>query len=347
MPSTSCDQSTEHRPRRAPRDVEGEDRQRERAHRRVAADPAQPVGDVAAHVGARRGRAAPRAGSRSVRRAAPPAPRRAPARRTATTVPTAKRNAPTGGPTSWLVVRKPACSRALPTPRSSRGTSIGSSVPLALSANTSATPNRNVVTSTTVDVDPAGDDRDAQRPPRRGPAAGRRRRRAAAGRPGRRSRRPTARTAATAAAGAAPPCATSTGLRVCDATSSGPAARPMPSPRFDVHDDASSHRNPAPIRGGATTSRMRPTRSRTYPPDAVPSPARSRRPPARHPAPLGRLGGAGPHLRRLGTRPVSAGRIRVSFSATPHGRRRAHHGSGGSPPRERPSGVWPGHQAGG
>ena len=65
--------------------------------------------------------------------------------------------------------------------------------------------------------------------------------------------------------------ATSTGLRVCEATSSGPAARPIPSPRFEVHDEASSHRNPVPMRGGATTSRMRPTRSRTYPPDAVAS----------------------------------------------------------------------------
>ncbi len=58
--------------------------------------------------------------------------------------------------------------------------------------------------------------------------------------------------------------ATSTGLRVCEATSSGPAARPIPSPRFEVHDDASSHRKPVPMRGGATTSRMRPTRPRTY-----------------------------------------------------------------------------------
>ena len=39
--------------------------------------------------------------------------------------------------------------------------------------------------------------------------------------------------------------ATSTGLRVCDATSSGPAASAMPSPRFDVHDDAEQPPEPA------------------------------------------------------------------------------------------------------
>ena len=256
------------------------------------------------------------------------------------TVPTAKRNAPTGGPTSWLVVRNPACSRALPTPRSSRGTSIGSSVPLAVSANTSATPNRNVVTSTTVT---------STQPVTmltHRTATTRARNRSATTTSSRRSTRSAIAPAhspnsshgsrwSTAA------MATSTGLRVCEATSSGPAARPIPSPRFDAHDEASSHRNPAPMRGGATTSRMRPTRSRTYPPDAVSSPE-IRPPPARHPAPLRPIRRAGPLLRRMGTRPVSAGRIRVSFSATPHGRRRAHHGSGGSPPRERPSGVWPG-----
>ena len=56
------------------------------------------------------------------------------------TIPAAKRNAPTGGPTSWLAVRNPACNRPLPTPRSGLGTSIGSNVPVVVSANTSATP---------------------------------------------------------------------------------------------------------------------------------------------------------------------------------------------------------------
>ena len=56
------------------------------------------------------------------------------------TMPAANRNAPSGGPTSWLAVRKPACSRAFPMPRSALSTSIGSSVPVVVSANTSATP---------------------------------------------------------------------------------------------------------------------------------------------------------------------------------------------------------------
>lgn len=56
------------------------------------------------------------------------------------TIPSAKRKAPTGGPSSWLAVRKPAWSRALPVPRSRGSTSIGSRVWDAESANTSATP---------------------------------------------------------------------------------------------------------------------------------------------------------------------------------------------------------------
>ena len=62
--------------------------------------------------------------------------------------PTANRNAPIGGPASWLPTRNPACMRALPTPRSTGLTSIGRSVEPAVSANTSATPYRNVVAST-------------------------------------------------------------------------------------------------------------------------------------------------------------------------------------------------------
>ncbi|GAB3915458.1 hypothetical protein GCM10027613_11480 [Microlunatus endophyticus] len=54
--------------------------------------------------------------------------------------PTANRKAPTGGPTNWLQVRNPACSRWLPVPRSSLGTSIGNRVEVVVSAKTSATP---------------------------------------------------------------------------------------------------------------------------------------------------------------------------------------------------------------
>ena len=47
---------------------------------------------------------------------------------------------------------------------------------------------------------------------------------------------------------------------VWEATSNGPAAIAMPSPRLDTHDDASSQRKPAPRRGGATASTIGLTR---------------------------------------------------------------------------------------
>ncbi len=52
---------------------------------------------------------------------------------------------------------------------------------------------------------------------------------------------------------------TRNGSRVSEATSSGPAARAMPSPRLEVHEEASSQRNPVPSRAGTTVSTMRPT----------------------------------------------------------------------------------------
>src|SRR6478672_13054462 len=51
--------------------------------------------------------------------------------------------------------------------------------------------------------------------------------------------------------------ATSTALRVCEATSRGPAARAIPSPMLLTHEEPSSQRKLRPIRGGATTSRAR------------------------------------------------------------------------------------------
>ena len=56
-------------------------------------------------------------------------------------MPAAKITAPTAGPMSWLVVRKPNWIRALAMPRSGLSTSIGSSVPVVESAKTSATPD--------------------------------------------------------------------------------------------------------------------------------------------------------------------------------------------------------------
>ena len=54
------------------------------------------------------------------------------------TTPAANSAAPIGGPTSWLSVMKPVCSRELAIARSSRCTSIGVSVAEVLSAKTSA-----------------------------------------------------------------------------------------------------------------------------------------------------------------------------------------------------------------
>ena len=55
--------------------------------------------------------------------------------------------------------------------------------------------------------------------------------------------------------------ATRNSWSVFEATSSGPAARAMPSPTLLVHDDAISRRNPRPRRGGAMTSSNRLTKS--------------------------------------------------------------------------------------
>ena len=229
-------------------------------------------------------------------------------------------------------------------PRSSRGTSIGSSVPLALSANTSATPNRNIVTSTTVtSTHPVTIATQST-------ATTTARNRSATTTSSRRSTR-------SAIAPAHSPnsshgsrwrsaaIATRTGLRVCEATSSGPAARPIPSPRFEVHDDASSHRKPVPMRGGATTSRMRPTRPRTYSPDAVPSPGIARRRRGTR-ASSGRLGGRG----RISVEWAHDRSRPVEFacpSLRPLTGGAGHTTAVADRPSGRPSGVWPGHQAGG
>ena len=50
---------------------------------------------------------------------------------------------------------------------------------------------------------------------------------------------------------------TSSGLRVCEATSSGAAAMSIPSPRFVTHDEPTSQRNPVPSRAGTTDSTIR------------------------------------------------------------------------------------------
>ena len=49
------------------------------------------------------------------------------------------------------------------------------------------------------------------------------------------------------------------GLRVCEATSSGPAASAIPSPMLPTQVDARFHRKGTPIRGGAMRSMIRRT----------------------------------------------------------------------------------------
>src|SRR5659263_649090 len=179
-------------------------------------------------------------------------------------VPTAKSSAPIGGPASWLTVMKPVWSRALAIARSSRSTSMGSSVCEELSANTSAVPSTKRETRTTT-IDTRSVTTASAR-----------------------SIRTTARTTSTVTtmrrrsslsvrAPANNPninggnhwtvaaSATIAGLLVSEATTSGPAAIAMPSPRLLTHDDASSHRKPVPRRAGATVSTSRLTTARWYP----------------------------------------------------------------------------------
>ena len=169
------------------------------------------------------------------------------------TIPAANRNAPSGGPTSWLSVIRPTLMRALATPRSRLSTIIGSSVPVVMSANVSAVPSRNIAASTmptlttSVAIDSASTASTTARATLTAITISRRSWRSAitpACSPnsshGRRCSNPAR--------------ATSNGSSVCDATSSGPAATAIPSPRLLTHDDESNHRNPVPIRGGATAS---------------------------------------------------------------------------------------------
>src|SRR6185369_6169470 len=58
--------------------------------------------------------------------------------------------------------------------------------------------------------------------------------------------------------------ATRNALPVSDATSSGPAAPAMPSPRLLIHDDETSHRYDEPRRRGTTSSSNLLTNSAPY-----------------------------------------------------------------------------------
>ena len=218
--------------------------------------PAQPVGDVATQMACRRPPAPRPWASRSAQTSTTPSAdadrlgdeRAAPCRRRTG-------SAPIGGPASWLIVISAGHAGARWRSRDRRGapaSAAGSG--WSLSANTSATPIRNIATSTDRDADPPGDDRDGEQEQDDRPAARHRPPPSAAGRAGRRARRRTGRRPATAAAGARPASATRNGLCVCDATSSGPAARASPSPGCSPTTTPAASGSSVPRRGGATAS---------------------------------------------------------------------------------------------
>ena len=168
-------------------------------------------------------------------------------------MPAANKNAPIGGPASWFAVTKPAMSRAWPIARSALGITIGRSVWLAESANTSATPRANMTartrktftTSVTMNVHSAAIT--ATRSPLATITMRRRFRRSASAPAQRPNRSQGSRWSIAASA-------TRNALSVCDATSRGPAARAMPSPMLLVQDEPTSQRNDRPSRRGKTAS---------------------------------------------------------------------------------------------
>lgn len=185
-----------------------------------------------------------------------------------TAEPRANRLAPTAGPMNWFATRKPDICRALPMPRSALGTIIGSTARQPVSANSSATPTANSVTSSSaIDTVPVAmvTTRTASTATRTRFAVSTSRRRStrSASAPAYRPSRRVGRFCTIAAA------AIRAGSRVSEATSSGPAARAIPSPSWPTHDEARFQRNGTPIRAGATHSPRRDrtgvTRARPYP----------------------------------------------------------------------------------
>ena len=186
-----------------------------------------------------------------------------PAPRTATPCPRANSAAPIGGPASWLTVMNPVCSRELRDRQvvAVRRASAGASGERCRRRSPRC-PAANSATSTTGDRDAAGDDR--RRPAR--PARRRARRSTAITMRRRSSRSVSAPAHSPNSSGGAtaqwPPARPGTARRVSEATSSGPAASAIPSPRLEIQDEARSNRNRGPRRLGTTTSTTRLTRSR-------------------------------------------------------------------------------------
>ena len=246
----------EDRPRRAEGDVERHDRERQRPHRRVAPQPAEALGDLPADVRPRRLRRRRAAGRRDARDRAPRWPAcTPPATTNGTTVlegeqrgaerragelvdghePGHEPGVADGRGRAWR--RPSAAASTTSCRRTSRPSRAGTWRPSTTAMSTRSativalsTPSTTARASVHDDddpppVDPVGDDagEQAEQQPRQ-PLQ----------HDGERDQERVARSA--------------------DATSSGPAASAMPSPRLLTHDDASSHRNERPRRAGARTS---------------------------------------------------------------------------------------------
>ena len=214
------------------------------------------------------------------------------ARRTASVtngqaVPATKRAAPTAGPTISFMTSVPVISRALPTPRSARPTTIGSSVPRVVSAKTSATPRtKRAARTATMPTSPASRAvaRTTRTPPRARSTPMTSRRRST-----RSARTPACRPKSSHGSRCTrAPRATRNGSWVWPATSSGPAASAMPSPRLPTQDDPTSQRNGVPIRAGSALS--------TGPRTGTDCRHRPRRPSAAFPTPGRRISGSPPSL---------------------------------------------------
>src|SRR3712207_6678860 len=168
-------------------------------------------------------------------------------------VPATKRVAPTAGPTISFMTSVPVISRALPTPRSARPTTIGSRVPEVVSAKTSATPRTKSAARTA--PRPTSPVSRAVARTTRTPLRARSTPMTSRRRSTRSARTPACRPKSSHGSRyTRAPRATRNGSWVWPATSSGPAARAMPSPRLPTQDDPTSQQNGFPIRAASTAS---------------------------------------------------------------------------------------------
>ena len=244
----------QHRPRRAEGHVEHQDRQRERPHGRVVPGPADPLDDVVPDAGRRGSGSRPCCGSVILVSSATasstthglrderPAPSRARTGR-----PDRRADELVDGDEADLDARRWRC-------RGRRGRpASGGTCSTVLSAKTSAVPSRNIATSTS-QIDTVSVRTDAARSSRT-PTRSRSTMTTMSLRSSRSASAPASsakRNGGSHRRSAA--IATRNSWSVWDATSSGPAAIAMPSPRLLTQVEAISHRKPTPSRVGATLS---------------------------------------------------------------------------------------------